>query len=77
MKRPWTSRSWWRGGEGHCCLVPIRQFLPESYDVSGLPVGYEGAVTQVHEGVGQGHDELVTAVTVWPDYVLQESTDSS
>ena len=65
------------GGEDHRCLVPVRQFLPESDNFSGLPLGYKASVTQVHEGVGQGHDEMVAAVTVWPDYVLQESTDSS
>ena len=65
------------GGEDHRCLVPVRQFLPESDHFSGLPLGYKGAVTQVHEGVCQGHDEMVAAVTVWPDCVLQESTDSS
>ncbi|KAK0141267.1 hypothetical protein N1851_021709 [Merluccius polli] len=37
---------------------------------SGLPGSDVAAVAQFHEGLGQGHDVLVAASTVWPQNVL-------
>lgn len=59
-------------GEGHRCLVSVRQPLPKPYDFGGLALGDKRLVTQLHEGLGQVHGVMVATVTVWPQYVLKE-----